>query len=161
MEDAIARLANAPSLDYGDRQYTMVQDRVEVFRLVFGEEFSIRTKILSLPPYKPGHVFIMKCEITKDENILATGHAMEIMGKGEINQTAFVENCETSAIGRALAAFGLHGGEYASGNEMNNIPRKRQARDSLETDVTNPGHASGEATEEEAEQRQTTPVGLG
>jgi len=29
-------------------------------------------------------------------------------------------NCETSAIGRALAAFGLHGGEYASAGEVGN-----------------------------------------
>ena len=35
-----------------------------------------------------------------------------------MNKGNYLENCETSAIGRALAAFGLHGGEYSSVNEL-------------------------------------------
>ena len=35
--------------------------------------------------------------------LLASGHAEEIRGQGNVNRTSHVENCETSAIGRALA----------------------------------------------------------
>jgi hypothetical protein len=63
----------------------------------------------------------MKAEI-KDENnkILADGYSEEIRGEGLINTTSSIENCQTSAIGRALAAFGLIGGEYASSFEVEN-----------------------------------------
>jgi len=44
-----------------------------------------------------------------DENkmIRATGHAEEYMGSSYINKTSFIENCETSAIGRALGLLGI------------------------------------------------------
>lgn len=38
---------------------------------------------------------------------IGTGHAEEIRGSSHINRTSALENCETSAWGRALAAFGL------------------------------------------------------
>ena len=47
-----------------------------------------------------------------------TGHAMEEKGNKGVNKTSHVENCETSAIGRALAAAGFHGSEYASADEL-------------------------------------------
>jgi hypothetical protein len=43
-----------------------------------------------------------------------------------VNQTSAIENAETSAIGRALAALGLHGGEYASANEIDIAEAKRE-----------------------------------
>jgi N-acetylglucosamine kinase-like BadF-type ATPase len=50
----------------------------------------------------------------------ATGLAHEVRDSTNINKTSHVENCETSAIGRALAALGLAGTEYASGDEVSN-----------------------------------------
>jgi hypothetical protein len=52
--------------------------------------------------------------------VLATGHAEEYRGDGYINKTSAMENCETSAVGRALSAAGLSGGEYASSFEVDN-----------------------------------------
>ena len=49
---------------------------------------------------------------------MATGYAEEIRNSTQINKGAAIENCETSAVGRALAALGLHGGEYASVQEI-------------------------------------------
>lgn len=61
----------------------------------------------------------MRAEVTDAEGrIVATGHAEEIRASGNINRTSAVENCETSAIGRALASLGLAGTEFASANEV-------------------------------------------
>ena len=50
-----------------------------------------------------------------------TGHAYEKEDSSQINKTSALENCETSAIGRALSAAGYGGGnEYASANEVEN-----------------------------------------
>jgi len=54
--------------------------------------------------------------------VLGTGHASEVIGEGHVNKTSALENAETSAIGRALASMGIHGGEYASANELRDKP---------------------------------------
>ena len=46
--------------------------------------------------------------------------ALEEFGSSFINRTSALENAETSALGRALAAFGLHGTEFASADELIN-----------------------------------------
>lgn len=54
----------------------------------------------------------------------ATGHAFEIRGQGYVNTTSFIENGETSAIGRALAnlGFAIENG-IASREEMQKVQR--------------------------------------
>lgn len=97
-------------------EYETVASRVERFR---GEypSYGVVTKIVS----NDEKIIVMKAAI-KDENqrTIATGYAEEVRGKGNINQTSALENCETSAIGRALAAFGYTGSEYASADEVAN-----------------------------------------
>ena len=51
----------------------------------------------------------------------ATGYAFEIDGSGMANKTAALENCETSAIGRALANAGYSGNKRASREEMTKV----------------------------------------
>jgi hypothetical protein len=53
--------------------------------------------------------------------------AEEIRGQGNVNKTSALENSETSAIGRALSSLGLHGGTYASINEIDAVERKAKA----------------------------------
>ena len=53
-----------------------------------------------------------------DELAKSTGMAFEIDGAGMANKTSALENCETSAIGRALANMGLSGDQRASREEM-------------------------------------------
>ena len=53
----------------------------------------------------------------------ATGHAFEIDGQGMANKTAALENCETSAIGRALANMNLSGSKRPSREEMEKAKR--------------------------------------
>ena len=51
---------------------------------------------------------IIKCVIrNKDGNIISTGYAQEEKTTSFVNETSFVENCETSAVGRALGFLGL------------------------------------------------------
>ena len=38
---------------------------------------------------------------------IATGHAFEFQGAGMVNKTSYVENAETSAVGRALGILGI------------------------------------------------------
>jgi hypothetical protein len=49
-----------------------------------------------------------------------TGHAHEKFNSNHINKTSALENCETSAVGRALAATGYIGSEYCSADELVN-----------------------------------------
>jgi hypothetical protein len=63
----------------------------------------------------------MSAEIrNEDERLIATGHAEEYRKSSQINGTSALENCETSAIGRALAVAGFGGTEFASANEVQN-----------------------------------------
>jgi hypothetical protein len=55
-----------------------------------------------------------------DGRIVAADVAEEKRNSSQINATSAVENCATSAIGRALAAAGFGGTEYASANEVSN-----------------------------------------
>ena len=52
--------------------------------------------------------------------MISSDYAEEYRGDGYINKTSALENCCTSAIGRALAALGVIGGEYATSNEVDN-----------------------------------------
>lgn len=63
----------------------------------------------------------MKSVVTDQNGIIrGTGIANEVKGRGKVNSTSHIENCETSAIGRALACIGLAGTEYASADELAN-----------------------------------------
>ncbi len=62
---------------------------------------------------------VMRAEILAiDGRLIANGHAQEFRQSSQINKTSYVENCETSAIGRALASFGLGGTEFATADEV-------------------------------------------
>ena len=114
LEEAIAELTLAPKVPIKGKSYTQVATRVEIFRKHFGHEYSILTEIL---PASDPFVRVM-VTISKDQHVIATGLAEENRNAGPVNKTSALENCETSAIGRALANFGLHGGEYASAGEV-------------------------------------------
>jgi hypothetical protein len=52
---------------------------------------------------------IVRAEIyrdTSDTLPASTGHAFEQRSAGHVNKTSYIENCETSAVGRALALLG-------------------------------------------------------
>ena len=92
--------------------------------MVFGGEYGIDTDII----HNDGQTVVVKATVKdKDGFIVGSGLAEEIRGSSQITRTSAVEVCETSAIGRALASMGMHGGQYASANEMEGVKRKEAA----------------------------------
>jgi len=79
--------------------------------------------------------YVCKAEIYRD--LLdpvpsATGYAEEVLGSNPINRTSALENCETSAIGRALANLGFSTkGARPSQEEMQKAERTKQAKKPL------------------------------
>lgn len=64
-----------------------------------------------------------------DEKPFATGSAHEIKNSSPVNRTSYVENCETSALGRALANGGFAArGKRPSREEMEKVVRMEQAK---------------------------------
>lgn len=96
------------------KEYETVASRVKRFREDNKTGFGINTEIVSIDE----DVVVMKATITQDGTVIATGHAEEKRAASTINRTSALENCETSAIGRALAAFGYLGTEFASADEV-------------------------------------------
>lgn len=99
-----------------NKDYKTVALRVTEFRADFAN-MSLETDIVS----NLDGVVIIKAWISDEEGrVIATGYAEEVRNSTNINKTSALENCETSAIGRALACFGLGGEHYASANEVTN-----------------------------------------
>jgi hypothetical protein len=99
------------------KNYTCVAARISAFRELCPVG-TISTEILSLAD----GIVTMKTTIT-DENgkILATGMAQEKETSSYINKTSYIENCETSAVGRALGMLGIGSDEQmASAEEVAN-----------------------------------------
>lgn len=119
----------------GGKMYLQVVHRVEAFRRTLGAEFGIDTQII----VDDGHRVVVKAVVTNKDGItVGSGMAEEIRGQGHVNTTSALENAETSAIGRALASLGLSGGEYASANEMDAVPRKQKNIDEAKEADTTP-----------------------
>ena len=85
------------------KEYVTVNERLKEFRKTH-KDYSLVTEIIEL-----GADFCtMKASVIDDKGVIrATGYAREVIAKSPINKFAYVENCETSAIGRALGNFGI------------------------------------------------------
>lgn len=107
------------------KTYMTVAERVNDFRNKYGDDYGIITEII-----QDGEVVQMLARIENaDQRTIATGFAEERRGSTQINKTSALENCETSAIGRALANLGFGGTEYASANEVENAIHQQMAGD--------------------------------
>lgn len=85
------------------KEYVTVNERLKEFRNLF-KDYSLVTEIIELGV----DYATIKASVIDDKGIVrATGFAREVVAKSPINKFAFLENCETSAIGRALGNFGI------------------------------------------------------
>lgn len=107
------------------REYQTVALRVHSFRSDH-PDWSLTTEIIERTP----EVVVMRAVIADPGGrVHAVGHAEEFRSASSINKTSALENCETSAIGRALAAFGIGGTEFASADEVQRVEHKQPAPD--------------------------------
>lgn len=93
--------------------YASVAERIKAFRMLFPTG-AIKTEIISLD----NGTCVMKATVGYNNEgrfdgdrtefvVLGTGIAYEKEGSSFINKTSYIENCETSAVGRALGMCGL------------------------------------------------------
>lgn len=112
--------------------YVEVKDRIATFIADFPNG-SIKSFIRHLE----GDVVVVEARVfrTIEEciaDVYTSGFSREIEGKGNVNKTSHLENCETSAIGRALANMG-YGVDVnrASRSEMLKVARQNEEHDAL------------------------------
>lgn len=93
--------------DIKGKAYAEVNERVKGFRRLFPNG-SISTQLISIDESDNGKVCVFLATVA-DENgkPLATGTAYEKENSTYINKTSYIENCETSAVGRALGFLGI------------------------------------------------------
>ena len=86
-------------------------------------------RIITSIHHYDGSTIIMRAECyNNDDRLIATGYAEEVFGNSPVNKTSFLENCETSAIGRAISNSRIgHTGERASSTEMEKVNRVNSA----------------------------------
>lgn len=127
--EGVTKLLTENAINLKGKEYLQVVHRVNLFRENYGLAYTIDTEILA----DDGKRVLMVAYIKdNDGRVIGKGHAEEIRNVGPVNRTSAVENCETSAIGRALANIGLAGNEYASAFEIGNIDNKEKAKASQE-----------------------------
>jgi len=94
------------TMDVKGKDYAPVNQRIKAFRMLYPNGF-ITTEMLS----HENNVCVFKASVGYIENldriILGTGTACEQQGTSNVNKTSYVENCETSAVGRALGMAGI------------------------------------------------------
>ena len=119
-------------IDLKGKNYAMVSERITAFRKLYPEGF-IKTDIL----FNDGTTILMKatCGYYREdgsEAVLGVGLAQEVKGRGMVNGTSHVENCQTGAIGRAIGVLGIgqNGGGICSAEELvNAITGQKQIED--------------------------------
>ena len=144
------------------KDYAMVPERVTAFRKLFPEGF-IQTEIIS----NDGTTVLMQAKAgyyreDGSQVVLGTGLAQETRGKGMVNSTSHIENCETSAVGRALGmiGLGLNGGGICSAEELVNavVSQRQQEEDfeQLKKDIEAGALAKGKKIKKDAPATVTT-----
>lgn len=82
--------------------YAEVNQRILAFWAIYPNG-SLLTEMLSDNDER----CVFKATAMDGDRPLATGHAFEIKTASNINKTSYIENCETSAVGRALGMLGI------------------------------------------------------
>ena len=102
-EDLIKANEGLKTIDFKGKGYVEVNTRVKAFRGICPSG-AITTEIVDMTD----GVVTMKATIADEEGrVLSTGLAQEKESSSYINKTSFIENCETSAVGRALGFLGI------------------------------------------------------
>ena len=99
------------------KEYVEVNERVKFFRKEY-EGWRIVTELIS----NENGICVFKASIKNwNDETVSTGYAYEKEDANYINKTSYIENCETSAVGRALGFLGIGiDSSIASSDEVTN-----------------------------------------
>lgn len=100
---ATAKTNKLKTVNIKGKDYVMVNERIKAFKELY-PDYAIVTEIEHLGD---GMCVIKALVMDAEGNPKATGHAYEKEGSSPINKTSYIENCETSAVGRALGFMGI------------------------------------------------------
>jgi len=108
-------MSNLKTINIKGKSYVEVSERLKYFRNNY-KDYSLTTQIIECTS---DQCVMVANVVDPSGRIVATGHAHETKNSSFINKTSHVENCETSAWGRALANFGIGiDSSVASANEV-------------------------------------------
>lgn len=111
--------------DIKGKDYVEVNERIKAFRMLIPDG-TIETHIIE----DLDGICTIKAIIRDSQGkVLATGHAQEKENSTFINKTSYVENCETSAVGRALGMLGIGiDTSIASAEEVGNAIAQQETK---------------------------------
>lgn len=118
--------------DIKGKDYAEVNQKIKAFRMVYPTG-PIETEMIS----NENGICIFKATVcNEDGDLLATGTAYEKENSTFINKTSYIENCETSAVGRALglAGFGIDT-SIASAEEVQNAMANQEEKSKKSTKI--------------------------
>lgn len=113
--------------DVKGKAYAEVNQRIKAFRMVYPNG-GIVTDMLS----NDGEVCVFRATVyDEQQHVIGTGTAYEKEGSSYINKTSYIENCETSAVGRALGmcGFGIDTAVCSAEEVQNAILQQSKAPD--------------------------------
>jgi len=100
-----------------NKDYFTVAERIAKFRAEH-PDYSIETQLILQDDEKVVMKALIFGATVEGAVPISTGYAEEVRSATAINRTSALENAETSAVGRALAFYGLAGTEIASADEV-------------------------------------------
>ena len=132
--------------DIKGRDYAEVNQRIKAFRMVYPEG-TIITELLS----NENGVCIFRAVVSNDEGkVIGTGTAYEKEDSSFINKTSYIENCETSAVGRALGmcGFGIDVSVASAEEVQNAIQNQEPTKEEADNYVIDFGKHKGKKLNE-------------
>jgi hypothetical protein len=123
------------------KEYVEVNQRVIALRsLSEYKGFSIENELLHLDTES----CVVRCTIRNAEGVVVSqGMAQEDKSSSRINQTSYVENCETSAVGRALGFLGI--GVETSIATADEVDMAIKKQDSVPSQTSRPAPSEDDA----------------
>ena len=115
---------NGQTINVMGKDYATIALRVAVARRNLGARLRIETEIM----HNDNEVCVVKATIFLNGLVVATGLAEEKKNASRINQTSALENCETSAVGRALAFCGMTNDKIASAEEVSAAIKQQSSK---------------------------------
>ena len=108
------KIAASEAVKIKGRDYNLVSTRLGIARRVLGSSLDLVDQIIHQDDKK----VIVQCDAFIDGRHVGTGLAEENRGQNLINKTSALENAQSSAWGRCLAACGFSNDNLASAEEV-------------------------------------------